>query len=119
MTTSAYHGPAFVRRVSTGPRVVTVRHGHRHLRLWRRRLVLGAVLGGAMAGALLGVTWSIRVLGTSQPLQSLEAYGIGAVAGASAGLLLGVLLSVLVGLVSRFLLPNRVPARRTWVQHDR
>ena len=122
MTTSAYRGPSFRRavvRAPAGPRRVTVVHGHRHLRLWRRRVVLAAAIGGAMIGALLGVAWSIRALGTWQPLASLEAYGIGAGAGLVAGLVFGVLLSALLGLVDRYLLPNRVPASRTWVRYRR
>lgn len=122
MTAAAHRGPSFrsvVLRAPTGPRVVTVRHAHRRLRLWRRRIVLGSALGGAMVGALLGVGLSIRELGTSQPLQSLTAYGIGAGAGLVAGLLLGVLLSVLFGLIDRYLLPHRVPTDRTWVRHQR
>lgn len=122
MTATTHRGPGFrsvVLRVPAGPRTVTVRHAHRHLRLWRRRTVLGSVLGGAMVGALLGVGWSIRELGTSQPLQSLASYGIGALTGVAVGLLVGVLLSVLFGLVERYLLPYRVPADRAWVRHQR
>ena len=122
MTTSAHRGPRLrghVVRVPSAPAVVTVVHGQRHLRLWRRRVVVGALIGGAMLGALLAVVWSVRELGASQPVVSLRAYGIGAATGAAAGLVVGVLLSVLYGLVERYLLPNKVLARRTWVRYRR
>lgn len=122
MTTSAHRVPglrAWVVRAPSGPRVVRVVHGHRHLRLWHRRLVLGALLGGAMAGALLGVVWAVRTVGTSDPLLALQAYGIGAGAGATAGTVLGILLSVLAGMLDRYVRPQRVPVRRAWVRYRR
>lgn len=122
MTTSAYRGHGLrpvVVRAPAAPRRVTVLHGHRHLRLWHGRVVLGSVIGGAMAGALLGVAWTVSTLGTGQPAEALKAYGFGALAGAAAGLLLGLVLSAVVGLVERYLLPNRVAARGTWVRYRR
>ena len=107
-----------VRPAPRAPRVLTVRHGHRPLHLWHRRLVLGALLGGAMAGALLGVAWALRA-GLELPLDALRAYGIGAAAGAAAGLALGAVLSAALGLTERYVLPQRVAARRRWVRYRR
>jgi hypothetical protein len=88
------------------------------MHLWHRRLVLGALLGGAMAGALLGAAWALGVA-RQEPLEALQAYGVGAAVGAAAGLLLGAVLGAALGLVERYLLPQRVLARRTWVSYRR
>lgn len=108
-----------VLRAPAAPRRVTVVHGHRHLRLWHGRVVLGSAIGGAMVGALLAVAWAVVTLGTGQPFEVLEAYGLGAAAGALAGLVLGAVLSVVVGLVAHYLRPYRVAARGTWVRYRR
>jgi hypothetical protein len=88
------------------------------LRWWRARLVLGATIGGAMAGALLGVAQGYLALGPV-PVGLLQAYGAGAGVGASLGLLLGLATSLLLGLLDRYVLPQVVPTRRVWVRYRR
>ena len=88
------------------------------LRWWHARLVLGATIGGAMAGALLGVVQGYLAVGLV-PVRLLEAYGAAAGFGASVGLVLGLGLSLLVGLVDRHLRPAAVPVRQVWVRYRR
>lgn len=120
-TTHRLHGLALeeVRAAPAAhPRVRVVGGPVPPLRWWHARLVLGATIGGAMAGALLGVVQGYLAVGLV-PVRLMEAYGATAGFGASLGLLLGLGLSLVVGLVDRHVRPQTVPARRVWVRYRR
>lgn len=92
--------------------------GSARLRWWHGRLVLGATLLGAMAGALAGVAQGYLAAGVV-PVRLLEAYGAGAGLGTSVGLVLGLVASLLLGLLDRYVRPQRVPARPVWIRYRR
>lgn len=123
MTTSAHHlhGPllAEVRAAPAGRRRVRVSGGARpRLLWWHGRLVLGATIGGGMAGALLGVVQGFVAVGLL-PVRLLEAYGAGAGFGASLGLVAGLGLSLVMGVADRCAGAQVVPARRVWMRYRR
>lgn len=107
---------AEVRRLRTAPHRLRLVGGSFPLRWWRARLVLGATLAGAMAGALLGVAQGYLAVGVA-PVALLEAYGAGAGLGTSVGLVLGLAVSLGLGLLDRYVLAQRRPARPLWVRH--
>ena len=122
MTTAAHPGTglqlAAVQAVRGPRRRLRVVGGSAPLRWWRGRLVLGATLLGAMAGALLGVAQGYLAVGVA-PVALLESYGAGAGLGTSVGLVLGLLVSVMLGLLDRYVLPQSVRPRAVWVRYRR
>jgi len=104
--------------VRTGRPVLRLVGGSAPLRWWHGRVVLGATIGGAMLGALVGVVQGYLAVGVA-PLRLLEAYGAGAGFGTAVGLLLGLGLSCGLGLLDRYVLPQRVAARPLWVRYRR
>jgi hypothetical protein len=104
--------------VHRAPARLRVVGGSGRLRWWHGRLTLGCTLAGAMVGALLGVAQAFLEVG-AVPVALLEAYGAGAGLGTSIGLVTGLLLGLLAGLADRYLLPQLVHPRRSWIRHIR
>ena len=122
MTTAAASGTgvrlAGARMVRRAPARLRIVGGSGRLRWWHGRLALGLTLAGAMLGALAGVALELLEVGMS-PVLLLEAYGATAGLGAAAGLVLGLVLGLLAGLADRYLLPQVVRSRPTWLRYTR
>ena len=122
MTTAAAGGTgirfAGARRVRrTRPRLRVV-GGSGRLHWWHGRLTLGCTLAGAMVGALAGVALALLEVGVV-PVALLQAYGATAGLGTAVGLVVGLVLGLVAGLADRYLLPQVVRPRSTWVRYRR
>lgn len=122
MTTAAAGGSgirfAGAHRVHRARPRLRVVGGSGRLNWWHGRLTLGCTLAGAMVGALAGVALALLEVGVV-PRVLLEAYGATAGLGTAVGLVLGLLLGLLAGLADRYLLPQVIRPRPTWVRYRR
>jgi len=110
--------PAGARKVHRAPARLRIVGGSGRLNWWHGRLALGCTLAGAMIGALAGVALAFLEVGVV-PAALLEAYGASAGLGTAIGLVVGLLLGLLAGLADRYLLPQVVRSRSTWIRYRR